>query len=118
MQHDLVVRGLSPRTHEAYLAAVVGLAQHYHQRPDTRSAQQVEGYVRYLIEQRHLAPNSVRVAVYGLRFFYTVTLKRAAFALPLPKGVKKLPEVLSRDEVTRLLASTATLRERARLMTT
>jgi site-specific recombinase XerD len=118
MQHDLVVRGLSPRTQEAYLAAVKGLAQHYRQRPDTLSTQQVEGYVRHLIEQRHLAPNSVRIAVFGLRFFYTVTLKRQSFALPLPKGVTKLPEVLSREEVARLLASTTTLRERALLMTT
>jgi len=118
MQHDLVVRGMALRTQEAYLAAVKGLAQHYHQRPDILSVQQVEGYIRHLIEQRHLAPNSVRIAVCGLRFFYTVTLKRPAFTLPLPKGVKKLPEVLSRDEVTRLLASTTTLRERALLLTT
>jgi len=118
MQHDLVVQGMSPRTQEAYLAAMQGLAQHYCQRPDTLSTQQVEGYMRHLIEQRHLAPNSVRIAVFGLRFFYTVTLKRPALQLPLPKGVKKLPEVLSRQEVTRLLAHTATLRERALLMTT
>jgi integrase/recombinase XerD len=118
MQHDLVVRGMSPRPQEAYLAAVKGLAQHYRQRPDTLSAQQVKGYIRHLIEQRHLAPNSVRIAVFGLRFFYTVTLHRQPFTLPLPKGVKKLPEVLSCEEVTRLLANTTTLRERALLMTT
>jgi site-specific recombinase XerD len=118
MVHDLVVRGMSPRTPEAYLAAVKGLAQHYHQRPDTLSEPQIEGYLRHLLEQRHLAPHSVRVAVFGLRFFYTVTLKRPSFALPLPKGGKKLPEVLSREEVARLLASTATLRERALLMAT
>ncbi len=118
MQHDLVVRGMSPRTQEAYLAAVAGLAKHYHQRPDTLSTQQGEGDVRYLIEPRHLAPTSVRVAVFGVRFFYTVTLKRPGFARPLPKGVKKLPEVLSREEVARLLANTATVRERALLMAT
>src|SRR5262245_4880997 len=118
MQHDLVVRGMSPRTQEAYLAAVRGLAQYYRQRPDTLSEPQVEGYVHHLIEQRHLAPNSVRIAVFGLRFFYTVTLKRPAFALPLPKGVKKLPEVLSREEVARLLTTTTTLRERALRMAT
>jgi integrase/recombinase XerD len=56
--------------------------------------------------------------VFGLQFFYTVTLKRPAFALPLPKGVKKLPEVLSREEVARLLTSTTTLRERALRMAT
>jgi integrase/recombinase XerD len=118
MQHDLVVRGMSPRTQEAYLAAVTGLAKHYRQRPDTLRAQQVEDYLHYLIAQRHLAPNRVRIAVFGLRFFYTVTLKRPTLALPWPKGVKKLPEVLSRQEGGRLLPSTATLRERALLMTT
>jgi len=118
MQHDLVVRGMSLRTQEAYLAAVAGLAKHYHQRPDLLSIPQVEGYIRHLIEQRHLAPNRVRIAVFGLRFFYTVTLHRQPFTLPLPKGAKKLPEVLSREEVTRLLASTTSLRERALLMTT
>ena len=47
LHHDLVVRGMSPRTQEAYLAAVKGLAQHYHQRPDTLSRQQVEAYLRH-----------------------------------------------------------------------
>jgi integrase/recombinase XerD len=113
-----VVRGRSPRTQEAYLAAVKGLAQHYRQRPDTLSAPQVEGYLHHLIKQRPLAPNSVRVAVFGVRFFYPVTLHRQPFPLPLPQGVTQLPEVRSREEVARRLASTATLRERALLMTT
>ena len=78
----------------------------------------MEGYGRSLIEPRQVAPTSVRVAVCGWRFFSTVTLKRPAFALPLPKGVKKLPEVLRREEVGRLLTSTATLREQALLVTT
>jgi integrase/recombinase XerD len=117
-QHDLVVRGMSLRPQEAYLAAVAGLAKHYHQRPDALSAQQVEDYIRDLIEPRHWAPNSVRIAVFGLRFFYTVTLKRPALTLPLPQGAKKLPEILSRAAGARLLASPPTLRERALLMAT
>jgi integrase/recombinase XerD len=47
-----------------------------------------------------------------------VTLKRPTFALPLPKGAKRLPQVRSREEGARLLANTPTLRERALLMTT
>ena len=118
MQQALVVRGMSPRTQEAYLAAVKGLAQYYHQRPDTLSEEQLHAYIRHLIEQRHLAPSSVRVAVMGLRFFYTHTLQRPLASLPLPKGTKTLPVVLSREEVARILASTATLRARALLLTT
>jgi integrase/recombinase XerD len=118
MQQDLILHGMSPRTQQSYLAAVRGLAKYHHQRPDTLSEAQVRGYVRYLIEERQLAPSSVRVAVMGLRFFYTQTLHRAWASLPLPKRTKILPEVLSREEVARLLASTTTVRERALLMTT
>jgi integrase/recombinase XerD len=118
MEQALVVRGMSPRTQEAYLAAVKGLAQYYHRRPDTLSEEQIQAYVRSLIEQRHLAPSSVRVAVMGLRFFYPQTLQRQFANLPLPKRTKTLPAVLSRDEVARLRASTTTLRERALLMAT
>jgi integrase/recombinase XerD len=118
MQQDLVLRGMSPRTQQSYLAAVRGLAQYYHQRPDTLSEPQIHAYLHSLIEQRHLAPSSVRVAVMGLRFFYTQTLQRSFSSLPLPKRAKTLPVVFSREEVARILASTASLRERALLMTT
>ena len=118
MPQALVVRGRSPCTQEAYLAAVTGLAKYYPQRPDTLSAPQIQASVCSLIEQRHLAPSSVRVAVRGLRFFSTHTLQRPFVSLPLPKGTKTVPVVFSREEVARRLASTASVRERALLMTT
>ena len=60
------------------------------------------------------------MAVAGLRFFYEVTLgrPRATFRVPLPKGAQTLPEILSRDEVARLLGATTTLKHRVLLMTT
>ena len=118
MQHDLVVRGMSPRTQEAYLAAVRGLAQYSHHRPDTLSEPQIHAYVRSLLEPRHLAPSRVRVAVMGRRFFSTQTLQRPFSTLPLPKRAKTLPAGLGREEVARLLANTTTVRERALLMAT
>jgi integrase/recombinase XerD len=118
MQQALVLRGMSPRTQKSYLAAVRGLAKYYHQRPDMLNEEQIHAYIGHLIEQRQWAPSSVRVTVMGLRFFYTHTLQRSFVSLPLPKRAKTLPVVLSREEVARILASTATLRERALLMTT
>ena len=118
MQQALVVRGMAPRTQRSYLAAVQGLAKYYHQPPDTVSEAQLQAYLQYLIEQRQLAPSSVRVAVMGLRFFYTHTLQRPFAHLPLPKRAKTLPVVFSQEEVARLLASTTSLRERVLLMTT
>jgi integrase/recombinase XerD len=118
MQQALVVRGMSPRTQQAYLAAVRGLANYYHQPPDRLSEPQIQAYLHYLLVQRHLAPSSVRVAGMGLRFFYTQTLQRPLATLPLPKRAKTLPVVFSQEEVARLLANAASLRERALLMTT
>jgi integrase/recombinase XerD len=109
---------MAPRTQQSYLAAVQGLAKYYHQPPDTVSESQLHAYLQYRIEQRQLAPSSVRVTVMGLRFFYRHTLPRPFADLPLPKRAKTLPVVFSREEVARLLASTASLRERALLMTT
>jgi len=118
MQQDLILHGMSPRTQQSYLAVVRGLAKYYPQRPDTLGEAQVQGYVRYLIEQRQLAPSSVRGAVMGLRFFSTQTLHRPWTNLPLPKRTKTLPAVLSREEVAQILACTTTVRERALLMAT
>ena len=42
MQQALVVHGMAPRTQEAYLAAVQGLATYYHQRPDTWGEAQIQ----------------------------------------------------------------------------
>jgi integrase/recombinase XerD len=75
MQQALVLRGMSPRTQQSYLAAVRGLAKYYHQQPDTLSEEQIHAYIGSLIEQRHWAPSSVRVTVMGLRFFYTTCIK-------------------------------------------
>ena len=69
MQQALILHGMAPRTQEAYLAAVRGLAKYYHQRPDTLREAQLQVYIRFLIEERHLSASSVRVAVMGLRFF-------------------------------------------------
>jgi integrase/recombinase XerD len=119
MEHDLVVRGLSPRTQEAYLGAVRCLARYYRRRPDELSEQEVQRYVRYLIEQRKLSPSSVRQAVAGMRFLYEVTLKRkpTQFGIPMPKRAQKLPEILSREEVGRIIGAARSLRARVLLMT-
>jgi site-specific recombinase XerD len=119
MEQDLIVRGRSARTRESYLHAVAALTRYYRRPPDQLTDHEVQQYLRYLIEERQLAWSSCRVAVAGLRFFFEITLgrRRGEFTVPLPKGAQKLPEILSREEVARLLASTATLKHRVLLMT-
>lgn len=120
MERDLVVRGLSENTCRVYLAAVKGLAAYYRRPPDQLTDAEVREYQLHLIRERKLAWNSCRVAVFGLRFFYRVTLGRPwdAMQIPLPKGDRKRPAILSREEVWRLFEGTANRKHRALLMTT
>ena len=101
MAQDLLIRGLSPNTQEAYIRAVVGLTKYYGRAPDTLSAEEVQTYLASLVTERKLAWSSLSVTVHGLRFFYEVTLgrPRARFYIPTVKTPAKQPGILSRQEV-------------------
>lgn len=118
MDGDLVVRGMSVRTREAYVGAVAKLAKHYGRSPERISEQEVQSYLLYLIEERKLAWSSCNIAAQGLRFFYRVTLKRSEtqFAVPYARQPQKLPQILSREEVAALIERTRDLKQRAILM--
>ncbi len=118
MDGDLVVRGMSVRTREAYLGAVAGLANDYGRRPDRIGQQEVQNYLLHLIEERKLAWSSCNIVAQGLKFFYRVTLKKteAQFSVPRARQPQKLPQILSREEVATLIERTSNPRHRAILM--
>ena len=120
MINQMTLRGFSPRTHKSYLAAVAGLARHYKQRPDQLNADQIQAYLVYLERERGLAWSSLNITACGLRFFYGQTLKRKPVAMEIPRrqAQKRLPEVLSRSEVDRLLGVVGNVKHRTLLMTT
>ena len=67
---------MSPRTQDAYVSAVYGLAKHYHQSPDGLNDGQIKDYLAYLKVERELAPSSIKQVVSGLRCFYQLVLER------------------------------------------
>lgn len=119
MDGDLVVRGMAVRTREAYLGAVAGLAKYYGRRPDRINETEVQNYLLHLIQERKLAWSSCNVAAQGLKFFYRVTLKKseAQFGIPTARQPQKLPQILAREEVARLIDLTVNPKHRAILMT-
>ena len=119
MDEDMVVRGMSERTRESYLGAVAGLAKYYGRRPDRIDEAEVQRYLFPLIQERKLAWSSCNIAAQGLKFFYRTTLKRpqAQFGIPTARQPQKLPQILSREEVARLIELTTNLKHRAMLMT-
>ena len=119
MIEDLRLRGYADRTVEAYVSAVARLAQFHHTAPDRLSEDQLRAYLLHLTTGRRLARPSLTVALCGLRFFYEQTLKRPWTILDVarPKRDKRLPVVLSRDEVWHVLAAVRTPAYRACLTT-
>lgn len=121
MQSDMQLRGFADRTQEAYLAAIVGIARHYHRSPDQLTSQEIEQYLLHLINERKLSWSTTNQAASALRFLFRTTLKQpeAAFPIPHRKVGAKQPAILSRDEVGRILAASAIhLTQHALLMTT
>lgn len=107
---ELQLRGYAARTVQAYVAAVARLAQHYHRAPDHLNETELRAYLLHLTRERHLAPASFTQALCGLRFFYEQTLGQRWTILDVarPTRDRKLPVVLSRDEVARVLAAVRT----------
>lgn len=115
----MLVRGFSQRTHKSYLAAVAGLARYYHRSPDQLGLDQIRAYMLYLVKERHLADASCRLHLNALRFLYLQVLGWADFdvEIPHPKRTQRIPELLTRDEVSRLIASCLNLKYQTMMMT-
>jgi integrase/recombinase XerD len=120
MQADMVVRGLAPRTQRAYLDAVAAIARYYHRCPDQLSLQEIERYLHHLIAERQRSWSTTNQAVCALRFLFHVTLNQPDVSLAIPhrRIGSKQPEILSREEVGRILNATRKLAHRTMLMAT
>lgn len=120
MDEDMVIRGMADRTRETYLWAVAALATFYRRPPDQISDAEVQAYLLHLIRDRHRSWSTCNIVVHALRFFYHTTLKRerTSFSIPSIRQPGKLPALLSREEVQRLIGHAATVKQRTMLMTT
>lgn len=120
MLNDMIVRGFAKNTQKSYLRSVTDLAKYYRRSPDHLTPNEIQQYLIYLNQERHLGWKSCNTARHGLRFFYCVTLGWSTIYLYLPcaKEPSRLPEVLSREEIQRLLTVTTNRKQRTLLMTT
>ena len=105
MIEDMQLHGYAARTQTSYLGAVRGLAGHYHRTPETITQDELRSYFLYLVKERGVARSTLMIHLSGIRFFSEKTLKQEwhIFDLVRPKKRKKLPVVLSTDEVKRVL---------------
>lgn len=108
---DLQLHGFAVRTQESYMRAVRLLAYHYHKSPDKITEEELRQYFLYLKNTKKCSRATMTIALCGIKFFFEHTLKRnwATFKLVRPAPDKRLPTILSREEV-RLILSKVRLR--------
>ena len=119
MMEDLQIRNYAPTTVTAYIRGVADYAKHFGKSPDQLSAEQIREYQLFLIKEKGVALPTYIQIVSGLWFLYTNTLHRqiGIERIPFPRSEKKLPIILSREEVKALLEAPKNLRHRTILTT-
>ena len=116
MLDDMRMRKLSPKTQIGYLRPVKKFAKFLGRSPDTATDEDLRRFQLHLVDSG-VSAISVNAAIAGLKFFFEITLKRPELmgkmqSLPVPH---KLPVVLSRDEVARLIAAAGSPKYKAAL---
>lgn len=118
MRESLRVRNLSPRTQKTYIDAVAKFAQHFGKSPDLLGPEHIHRYQVHLVDEKKVSWTTFNQAVCGLRFFFCKTLGRRFDVrhIPFAKLPRKLPVVLSRDEVQALFERVTNFKHLAIMM--
>ena len=118
MEEDLKLRRLSASTRKIYVLYCRKFAAHYRHSPEELGEAEIRAFLLHLIDVEQVSHATYRQAVAALKFLYTVTLGRGweVERIPFPKGQRRLPVVLSAEEVRALLRAVRSLKYRAVLM--
>ena len=105
MLEELERRNYSANTVRSYIRTVEDLARYFKRRPDQLGPEHIRQYQAHLFRDRKLAANTVAQRVAALRFFYIRTLGQEwnLDRVPYPKRPRRLPNILSPQEVARLI---------------
>ena len=118
MIEDMSVRNLAPATQRSYIHAVAKFSRYFRRSPDQLGLEDVRGYQVQLVA-RGISWPALNQIVCALRFFYGITLGQADLPerIPYAREPRKLPVVLSADEVVRFLEAVPGLKSRTALTT-
>jgi len=116
MIEDMTLRKLKPKTQATYLRAVTKFTRFFARSPDLASPEDLRAFQLQLVEAG-VSSTTINATITGLKFFFDVTLERPSALKRMSRVRKpqKLPQVLSVEEVERLLAGASNPKHRAAL---
>jgi integrase/recombinase XerD len=108
MQEDLQLRGLSKKTQSAYLREVRKLKEFYQKSPDLITEEELRKYFLYLSQELNVSESLFSQAITAIKFFYTTTMDRKwkTFQIVRPQKRKRLPVILGKKEIKKVLDAT------------
>jgi integrase/recombinase XerD len=120
MIEDLRIRGRSQKTIDAYVGSVARFARYFGRSPELLGKEHIRAFLVHLVTEKNVGVNTLNVYTCALRFLYNVTLRRRwdIEAIPCAKPPRRIPTVLTQDEVLRLFAGIGNLKHRLLVMTT
>jgi integrase/recombinase XerD len=119
MIEDMRLRNFSPHTQDAYVRAVAHFTRHFMLPPETLTADHVREYLLHLVQKRRVAWSTYNQIRCGLQFFFRVTLGRddTFGGVPCARERKRIPIVLSAEELQRFFAVIRNAKHKAMFMT-
>ena len=117
LRKNLVVRKYSPKTIKSYIHYNKDFLGYVRKKPNEITNEDVKDYLFYLVEEKEVSASTLNTAINALKFYYGEVLKRGfVYELKRPKKDKKLPVVLSQEEISRILSSITNIKHRLILM--
>lgn len=106
MLEDMQLHGFSKGTQKNYMDAVKALANHYQHRASQLAEEQVRNFFLFLVNEKKLAPPTIKLYYYGIKFFFEKTLGQEWHIFDVIKAqrTKQLPSVLSQEEIKKILS--------------
>jgi integrase/recombinase XerD len=119
MIRSLKTSGMSIYTQKAYLSAMRFFIGYYMKSPDQLGLEEIQKYHLHLIEDKNLSPKTINVYMAGVKFFYEMCLKREFKYgdIPRMKAPRTVPEILSQDEICKLINGAKKIKHKAVIAT-
>jgi integrase/recombinase XerD len=112
MEQEMRIRNYSIRTIKSYISCLSSLSRYLNLSPDKITLAQFKDYLHYCVEVKKVSVATVNQTIGAYKILIEDILGRdwAEFRIKRPRGEKKLPVVLSKEEVVKIFASTKNLK--------